>query len=172
MLLPLISLALVAVVFQGCGKPAAESLAEKESIILHPRKEGEEEEKDETVPRPTTMASLLQTFGPNAGDLSPATGKKWNSWDKVLNVDREQQAELNKDYYKMLQFDDPDDVEKATQLAWLKMELEDRKFLQAEPAPRHRRSQQTSQLQLQSTSDHLLTVLNPPPALAAIPEVD
>eukprot|EP00929_Paragymnodinium_shiwhaense_P119164 TRINITY_DN91043_c0_g1_i1.p1 TRINITY_DN91043_c0_g1~~TRINITY_DN91043_c0_g1_i1.p1 ORF type:complete len:322 (+),score=94.09 TRINITY_DN91043_c0_g1_i1:186-1151(+) len=39
-----------------------------------------------------------------------------------------QQAELNDQYEKMLYLSDPDDIDKAMKLAWMKMEYEDQKF--------------------------------------------
>lgn len=39
-----------------------------------------------------------------------------------------QQKELNSQYQKMLYLSDPDDIDKAMKLAWMKMEYEDRSF--------------------------------------------
>lgn len=51
--------------------------------------------------------------------------------DKALQMDLQQQTELQDDYANMLYLKDPDDVEKASQLAWMKMEYEDRKLARA-----------------------------------------
>jgi len=53
---------------------------------------------------------------------------KSSTLDKALQVDLKQQKELQDEYAKMLYLQDPDDVEKATQLAWMKMEYEDHRL--------------------------------------------
>jgi len=78
---------------------------------------------------------------------------KKSALDKALQMDLAQQSELQDDYAKMLYLNDPDDVDKASQLAWLKMEYEDRRLAKAmlKDAPQSRRKPHLSQLQLDDT---------------------
>lgn len=86
---------------------------------------------------------------------------KSSTLDKALQVDLKQQKELQDEYAKMLYLQDPDDVEKATQLAWMKMEYEDHRLtkdmLKDDPSKTggHLRSRTgMSQLQLGNTIGH------------------
>jgi hypothetical protein len=80
---------------------------------------------------------------------------KKSTLDKALQMDLDQQSELQDDYAKMLYLQDPDDVDKATQLAWLKMEYEDRRLAKAmlkdDPSPK---KHHLSQIQLGNTVGH------------------
>jgi len=68
-----------------------------------------------------------------------------------------QQKELNDQYEKMLYLSDPDDIDKAMKLAWMKMEYEDRKFtgaMQKRFRPKKKPRVALPQLQMLNTRVH------------------
>lgn len=89
---------------------------------------------------------------------------KKSALDKALQMDLQQQSELQDDYAKMLYLNDPDDVEKASQLAWLKMEYEDRKLakymLKDDPAKSGHQRRKSAMSQIQLGHTHRPRMLN------------
>eukprot|EP00397_Hematodinium_sp_SG-2012_P056225 GEMP01069197.1.p1 GENE.GEMP01069197.1~~GEMP01069197.1.p1 ORF type:complete len:153 (+),score=20.18 GEMP01069197.1:223-681(+) len=111
---------LTALLFQGCTHAENKQSLEQTGIVIHPHER--RGEAHTMVHRKMSLQSLIQTFGSDEKVRLHPSSENLDEWDSVMTVGRRQQAELNKDYAKMLQLDDPDDVEKATQLAWLKMD--------------------------------------------------
>eukprot|EP00397_Hematodinium_sp_SG-2012_P068430 GEMP01111071.1.p1 GENE.GEMP01111071.1~~GEMP01111071.1.p1 ORF type:complete len:130 (+),score=27.01 GEMP01111071.1:227-616(+) len=111
---------LSALLFQGCTHAEKKQSLEQTGIVIRPHER--RGEAHTMVHRKMSLQSLIQTFGSDEKVRLHPSSENLDEWDSVMTVGRRQQAELNKDYAKMLQLDDPDDVEKATQLAWLKMD--------------------------------------------------
>jgi len=90
---------------------------------------------EDGLPHPTHAKpegmSLLQD-GNSAVSHDAKLTRKVKDWGVMMQrEDDKEQHELNEAYNQMLYLNDPDDVSKAMQLAWLKMQKEDRDFTRA-----------------------------------------
>lgn len=94
------------------------------------------------------------------GDVEEAEDprKKDAAYISQLQEDAREQDELQDAYGKMLYMNDPDDVEKEEQLAWLKMEAEDRGFMRKQHIA-ERRSKRMAGIQI-SDIKHRIRMLN------------
>jgi len=109
--------------------------AEKETFL---------QDDDPPAPRASTSltpaSAMQESNGQSMTDstmheaaVTPAkAGEHGGMWGSMLQrEDAKEQTELESEYKKMQTMEDPDDIDKATQLAWLKIELEDRRFTRA-----------------------------------------
>merc|ERR1719321_531948 len=106
----------------------------------------------EEAPSPLGRAALFRGAVAPPHEAAPAVPKTEAEFAAaMIQENHREQSELESAYQRMLYLNDPDDVSKASQLAWLKMEMEDRQFTRAmQGKMRHRRSRRVSLSQLGS----------------------
>lgn len=89
--------------------------------------DGTDEERGPPTHHGVPAQSFLQATESNT--ITPGEGEPRGSFSQLQVEDAKQQSELEDAYAKMLYLNDPDDVDKAEQVAWMKMQLEDKGFL-------------------------------------------
>lgn len=116
----------------------------------------EDQEDAPAPPRGEDSQESWENSAEDSGGRTKSPRRGGTGFSALEVEDVKQQGELEDAYANMLYLDDPDDVDKAEQVAWMKMQLEDRKFLKGGAGLHRIRPQRKPKMLLQNRKTRML----------------